>query len=223
MPVRAEIQHALIDLYESLFARFGPQHWWPGDSPTEIAIGAVLTQNTSWSNVEKAIANLRAQDALDFDALLKLGDGELAEIIRPAGYYNTKSRYLKHLANFVKTLPTGRLDDLKRLDLADARRRLLAVKGIGPETADSILLYACDMPTFVVDAYTRRVLSRHGLIEASASYDDIKRLVEDALPRETLLFNEFHALIVKLCKEHCRTTAQCARCPWEHHPHDASP
>ena len=223
MPARAEIQHALMDLYESLLARFGPQHWWPGDSPTEVAIGAVLTQNTSWTNVEKAIANLKSIGAIDFDTLLKINDEELAEIIRPAGYYNTKSRYLKHLASFVTALPNGRLDDLQQLDLAEARRQLLAVKGLGPESADSILLYACNMPTFVVDAYTRRVLSRHGLIEATASYDQIKRLFEDALPRETPLFNEFHALIVKLCKEHCRTTAQCARCPWEHHPHEASP
>jgi len=221
MPARNEILDTLMDLYESLFARYGPQHWWPADTPTEVAIGAVLTQNTAWSNVEKAIANLRAKRALDFDVLLTMPDEELAETIRPAGYFNTKAKYLKNLARFVLALPNRRLEDLQTLNLNDARRQLLGVTGVGPETADSILLYACDLPTFVVDAYTRRILSRHGLIDATASYDEIKRLIESAIPVDVSLYNEFHALIVRLCKEHCSSTAQCAQCPWEHHPHDA--
>jgi len=220
MPARNEIHDTLMDLFESLFTRYGPQDWWPADSPTEVAIGAVLTQNTSWSNVEKAITQLRAKHALDFGVLLSMTDAALAETIRPAGYYNTKAKYLKNLARFVLALPNGRLGDLKDRDLGDARSQLLSVTGIGPETADSILLYGCDLPTFVVDAYTRRVFSRHGLIDGSASYHDIKRLIEDALPPDSALYNEFHALIVTLCKDHCRSTAHCAQCPWEHHPHD---
>lgn len=191
----------LLTIYNELYAQYGPQHWWPARNRTEMMIGAVLTQNTAWSNVEKALSNLRKHAALDFKTLQKTSAEQIAEWIRPAGYFNQKSAYLLNLA----ALPAayGSLNNLFRLDTKALRRQLLAIKGIGPETADSILLYAGSRPVFVVDTYTRRLLAHHGYPkEANASYSHIAKVFTAALPTDAQLFNEYHALIVRWGKDH---------------------
>jgi endonuclease-3 related protein len=201
--------------YRLLFDRHGPQHWWPGESPFEVMVGAVLTQNTAWGNVEKAIANLKRADALGCAAMLALTDGELAELIRPAGYFNVKAARLKSLCRFLAQ--RGVAEAPERLagqdNLAAVRRDLLAVHGVGEETADSILLYALGLPSFVVDAYTRRAFARLGLLRGGERYGDIQRQFEAHLPRDLALYNEYHALIVQLGKSHCRPRPRCADCP----------
>lgn len=201
--------------YVLLAAHYGPQHWWPGDTPFEVMVGAVLTQNTAWGNVEKAIDRLRRADALGCPAILARSETELAELIRPAGFYRVKARRLGALCAFLETagvaLAPERLATLA--PLAPLRRRLLAVHGIGEETADSILLYALDLPSFVVDAYTRRVFGRLGWLTGRESYGEIRHAFMTGLPEERSLFNEYHALIVRLGKDHCRTKPRCAGCP----------
>lgn len=207
-------------MFDALLAAWGPQHWWPGDTPLEVIVGAILTQNTNWKNVERAIARLRANGMLDWRRLHAATTDELAEMIRPAGTYRVKARRLKAFVEFLFARFGGRLENMKRVAMPELRRQLLEVPGIGPETADAILLYALGRPVFVVDAYTRRVLLRHRLIDASARYDDIQRVFESALPRDVALFNEYHALLVEVGKHHCRSTARCAGCPLEGFPHD---
>ncbi|HVP12604.1 MAG TPA: endonuclease III domain-containing protein [Phycisphaerae bacterium] len=210
----------LMKFYKALHEAYGPQGWWPGDTPTEIAIGAILVQNTNWQNVEKAIARLRDAGMLNWQALYKVRMGELAELIRPAGYYQVKARRLKNLVTWLCEQHGGDLENLRALPLAELREQLLAVNGIGPETADSILLYALDRPTFVVDTYTARVTRRHGLIDGEADYYQLKSLFEDNLPDDVGLFNEYHALLVAVGKRHCRPTARCSGCPLEAFEHD---
>ncbi len=206
---------ALNDIYDRLLARFGPQHWWPGETPFEVMVGAVLTQNTAWSNVEKAIANLKGQGLLDPARLFALPPLLLAEQIRPCGYFNLKAARLHNLLSLIAGRFDGDLDRFFATPLASLRQQLLEVKGIGPETADSILLYAAGKPIFVVDAYTHRLLSRHGLIaEEEADYHQIQALFMDALPADVALFNEYHALIVRVGKEYCKKTGpRCGECP----------
>ena len=211
----------LQDFYDALLAAYGPQHWWPGETPTEVAIGAILTQNTSWKNVERAIANLRAAGALDFARLHELDAARIAELIRPAGYFNIKAGRLRNFVDWLFREQGGDLRALARRPLSEAREGLLSVSGIGRETADAILLYALGMATFVVDAYTARVLKRHRLIDGDADYEQIKELMEDALPRDEKLFNEYHALLVAVGKKHCKPTAQCTGCPLERFEHEA--
>ena len=203
----------LREVFDALFERFGSQHWWPGRTRFEMCVGAILTQNTAWKNVEKAIANLRAAGALNartlHDADLKM----LAEWIRPAGYFNVKAKRLRAFTTMLVEEFGGSLDRLFSLETDVLRRRLLAVNGIGPETADCILLYAAKRPVFVVDAYTRRFMSRHGWSSANAGYDELAEIFESALPHDKKLFNEYHALIVALGKEYCRTKARCEKCP----------
>lgn len=206
----------LRNAYRRLFDAFGPQHWWPGESPWEIVVGAVLTQNTSWNNVERAIENLRDADALDLDRLHTMPTDELAELIRPAGYYRVKARRLKNLIELIVNRFDGSLEELFALGQHRLRDELLAVNGIGPETADSIVLYAAQFPTFVVDAYTARILKRHGWIEPEADYDAIKDYFESNLVSDVRLFNEYHALLVRLGKEFCRKTPKCDECPLVH-------
>ncbi len=201
--------------YNALFARWGAQHWWPGDTRLEMMLGAVLTQNTAWTNVEKAIANLRKNNALRLEALEKASVDQLAEWIRPAGYFNQKARYIKGMVETISEEFGGSLNRLFTLDTPTLRKELLSWKGIGPETADSILLYAGKRPVFVVDAYTRRILTRHRWCDKKTSYNEIARRFTDNLPEDTGLFNEYHALIVRLAKEHCRTKPQCNGCPLE--------
>lgn len=203
----------LMDVYQRLLAAFGPQGWWPGDTPLEIMLGAVLTQNTSWKNVEKALENLRQADLLDLAALAALPTEELAEIIRPAGYYRVKAKRLKNLLAFIDERYEGSLERMFATSLSTLREELLAVSGIGPETADSIFLYAGGLPSFVVDAYTARVFKRHGWIEPEADYHAIQEHFTSGLPEEAPLFNEYHALIVEVGKRYCGKTPQCEECP----------
>jgi endonuclease-3 related protein len=213
------IRETLTGIYQSLFDFFGPQHWWPGENPFEIVTGAILTQNTGWANVEKAITNLKSAGCLNPEKLHNLETPRLAELIRPAGYYNIKAKRLK---NFIDRLFDDYHGDLKNLESINTdrlREELLTIKGIGRETADSILLYAFDRPVFVVDAYTARIMCRHGLIEPDADYEQIRELFESSLPRDTQLFNEYHALLVKVGKEFCRPKARCHHCPLNKLPH----
>jgi len=209
----------LSEIYQLLFERFGHQHWWPGDTQFEIITGAVLTQNTSWTNVEKAIANLKSADRLSPEKLYHLDISQLAELIRPAGYYNIKAKRLKSFVNWLFENYDGKLSNLQSLDTNRLRAELLAIKGVGRETADSILLYAFDRPTFVVDAYTARIVFRHGLIGPDTDYEQLRELFESSLPPDTHLFNEYHALLVRAGKEFCRPKARCTKCPLEKLPH----
>jgi endonuclease III related protein len=204
----------LLDVYERLLATFGPQRWWPGDSPFEIMVGAVLVQNTAWRNVERAIINLRVAGVVEPRALYALPPEELAELIRPAGYYRVKAKRLRNLLKFVVEEYDGSLDAMFRTNLTALREQLLAIHGIGPETADAILLYAGGLPTFVVDTYTHRVLARHGWIGYDADYHEIKDHFESALPADASLYNEYHALLVRVGKDFCKRTApKCDTCP----------
>lgn len=199
--------------YRALFSAFGPRHWWPARTRMEMIAGAILTQNTAWTNVEKAIRRLRAERALTPRALHDTGLGQLAEWIRPAGYFNVKARRLRAFTSMLERDFGGSLRRLFALDTKALRRALLDVKGIGPETADSILLYAAQRPVFVVDAYTRRFLVRHGWLETKATYEQTARLFHDRLPEEARLFNEYHALVVELGKRYCRARPRCGECP----------
>jgi len=204
----------LLQAYERLLTAFGPQHWWPGDSPFEIMVGAVLVQNTAWRNVERAIANLRDAGVMEPHSLYSLPPEELAELIRPAGYFQVKTRRLRNLLKFVIDEYNGSLDDMFSTSVGTLREQLLTIHGIGPETADAILLYAGGLPTFVVDTYTHRVLARHGWIDYDADYHHIKDTVESALPADAPLYNEYHALLVRVGKEYCRRSApKCDTCP----------
>ncbi len=211
---------SLRAFYEAMLRAYGPQGWWPGRTRTEIVVGAVLTQNTNWANVEKAIARLEAAGLLDWAALRDVPTPRLAECIRPAGCYNVKAARLKNFVNWLWEGHGGHFDGLLERGLAELREELLSIRGIGRETADSILLYALEKPTFVVDAYTARILGRHRLIDEAATYEEIKAIFEDALPADMRLFNEYHALVVAVGKRHCRPTAKCEHCPLAEFPHD---
>jgi endonuclease-3 related protein len=213
------IAEQLTEIYQLLFDRFGPQHWWPGETQFEIITGAILTQNTNWANVEKAITNLKSADLLTPEKLYRLDMSELAEFIRPAGYYNIKAKRLKSFLSWFFQNYDGQLANLETLDTDHLRAELLAVNGIGPETADSILLYAFSKPVFVVDAYTARVAVRHGLIDPEADYEQLRDLFQSNLPQDVQLFNEYHALLVRLGKDFCRPKARCSGCPLEKLPH----
>lgn len=201
------------DIHTRLFDHFGPQHWWPGETPFEIMLGAVLTQNTSWRNVSMVIEALRQDGLLSFEALEALPLEVLAEKIRPSGYYNQKAKRLKGLFAAIRE-DSGSLEDFFNQDTHTLREKLLGVKGVGPETADSITLYAAGKPVFVVDAYTYRILLRHDLIGEDAGYEDIQDLFLGKLPAEVQLFNEYHALLVRLGKEYCKkSNPLCDTCP----------
>ena len=204
---------SLRQVYDILFGAYGPQGWWPGDSPFEIMVGAILVQNTAWKNVEKAIRNLVEAALLEPHALAAVDPEELQELIRPAGYYRLKTKRLLHLVRFVVERYDGDLDAMFSTGLGTLREELLALNGIGPETADSILLYAGELPTFVVDTYTHRVLARHGWIDFEAGYYEIKDAFEGQLPQDVALFNEYHALLVRVGHLHCRKTPKCEGCP----------
>lgn len=204
----------LSEVFERLLAEFGLQYWWPGDSPLEVMVGAVLVQNTAWKNVERAIANLRDEGLMEPNALFALPAEELAQLIRPAGYFQVKAKRLRNLLKFVIEEFDGSLEAMFGRDLSTLREQLLGIHGIGPETADAILLYAGKRPTFVVDTYTHRVLARHGWIGYEADYHEIKDYFESSLPADAALYNEYHALLVRVGKEHCRKTEpKCEECP----------
>ena len=203
----------LLKMYELLNGYFGDLHWWPADDPFEVMVGAILTQNTAWKNVEKAIQALRESRLLTPAALSSIPEDELARIIRPSGYYHLKAGRLKAFVRFMMMEYSGNVEAMKVEDLTLLRDKLLGVKGIGPETADSILLYACQKPVFISDAYTRRILLRHGMIGNDADYHSIQALFMDHLQPDVALFNRYHALIVNTGKTFCRRTAECAACP----------
>jgi endonuclease-3 related protein len=203
-----------MEAYERMLAKFGPQRWWPGDSPFEIMVGAVLVQNTAWRNVEQAINNLRDAGVMEPHALYNVPPEELAELIRPAGYYQLKTKRLRNLLRFLVEEHDGSLESMFSIGLPSLREQLLAINGIGPETADAILLYAGGLPTFVVDTYSHRILARHGWLDYDASYDDIKDYFESTLPEDAALYNEYHALLVRVGKDYCKRTApNCEACP----------
>lgn len=214
--------HTLINLsemYDILFYCFGPQHWWPGETVLEIIVGAVLTQNTNWKNVEKAISNLKKRGILSVSALNSISQTELSNEIRPAGYFNLKAKRLKNLIAFINDYYSSDISLMAQDRTDRLRESLLSVSGIGPETADSILLYAFNRPIFVIDAYTYRILKRHDIVDGEISYYDLQSLFMDNLPPDPSLFNEFHALLVKTGKEYCKKTPDCVHCPlfdWGH-------
>jgi len=203
----------LLTIYNRLYKEFGPRHWWPADTPFEVIVGAILTQNTAWSNVEKAITNLKKKKLLDPLSLSRSKDNRLASLIRPAGYYNIKTKRLKNFLTFLLKEFDGNLKKAFSLPAGHLRERLLGINGIGPETADSIMLYAAKKPVFVVDAYTKRVLSRHNIIKQDATYEKTQSIFMENLPKDIRLFNEYHALIVQLCKVYCKKKPICRSCP----------
>ena len=208
----AQTTQALTDVYDRLFDRYGPQHWWPGETPFEVIIGAILTQSTAWTNVEKAIANLKSAGALDPEFLHSISIDKLATLIRPSGYYNAKAAKLKTFVEWLTRDYGGSLDRLFELDTSDLRKELLSIHGIGPETADSILLYAAHRPIFVIDAYTKRIIGRLGLAPSSDSYEAFQQLFMDNLPQDEGMSNEYHALLVRHGKDVCRKTPKCDGC-----------
>jgi endonuclease-3 related protein len=207
------IDEYLQKMYEVLEGHFGNLYWWPGETPFEIAVGAILTQNTNWKNVERAIDQLKSHGLLSPEALLKTSDDLVAEHVRPSGYYKVKTRRLKAFLHFLKKEYAGSMDRMFETDLWTLRDRLLSVNGIGEETADSILLYAGNKPIFVVDGYTRRILERHGIIGNDWSYGRIQKLYMINLPKSTILYNQYHALLVSTGKHYCKKTFLCTDCP----------
>ena len=199
--------------FQALFAAHGPQKWWPGRTRFEIIVGAILTQNTSWSNVERAIRNLRGARLLSPKAIRQVPCRRLAQLLRPSGYFRQKTKTLKSFVEFLYASYAGSLARLCKAPALVLREQLLDLRGIGPETADCILLYAGKHPIFVVDSYTRRILERHGLVRPKLAYDEIRKLFESALPADQAIFNEFHALIVNVGKNYCRPDhPRCSQC-----------
>ncbi len=202
------------EVFERLLDQLGPQQWWPGESPFEVMVGAVLVQNTAWKNVERAISHLRDADALEPQRLAAMGLEELQELIRPAGYFRIKSKRLRNLLALVNDRYGGSLEAMRNADPCDLREQLLAVNGIGPETADSILLYSLEMPMFVVDAYTHRIFARHGWSGYRADYHQLQEEITSQLPKEVSVYNELHALLVNIGHHYCRKrNPECENCP----------
>ena len=216
----------LQDMYRAMHARFGHQGWWPGRTPLEICVGAILTQNTNWTNVAKAIANLKNAGKLDLPALHALSLDPLAELIRPAGYFNIKAKRIKNFVSRVMDSFAGDLEAFFARPVSSLREDLLSINGIGRETADSMILYAAGKPTFVVDTYTYRILLRHFLIAREDDYESIKELMESSLPPDAdgrpdaALYNDYHAQLVAVGKQYCRPAAKCEGCPLAEFPHE---
>lgn len=202
---------ALDDIYQSLFSHYGDLQWWPADTPYEVMAGAILTQNTAWSNVEKAIA--RFEGELTPERVLELPLEALQELIRPAGFYKQKSSYLRALTAWFKRYDCS-VERIQKLSMKELRRELLEIRGVGNETADSILLYAFNFPSFVVDAYTMRLFKRYPL-DAGKTYSEVKNFIEERIPPDAAMYNRFHALIVQNGKTHCKKKALCEGCPLE--------
>lgn len=209
----AVTQKILMAGFDRMHSRFGPRGWWPGDTPFEVMVGAILTQNTNWKNVEQAIANLKKARLLDPKKILAISPSRLASLIRPAGYFRVKTSRLRNFVKFYVDAYKGSVKLMKARPAAALREELLFVNGIGPETADSIILYALGEPVFVIDAYTKRILSRHGLCAEDDGYDELQELFTDRLDADAQLFNEYHALIVETGKAHCRKKPLCDECP----------
>ena len=210
-----------MTIYQKLYKTYGPRHWWPGETSFEVMVGAILTQNTSWGNVEKAILKLEGKGVLNPKGIHHLKKSQLASLIKSSGYYRIKADRLKSFMGFLFEEYGGDIKKMGRERLEELRGKLLQVKGIGPETADSILLYGLKKPIFVVDAYTKRILSRHGVISEKASYDDVQKLFMEHLPHDEKIFNEYHALLVHLGKNLCKKIPQCNICPLKGIAHSA--
>ena len=203
----------LLQVYKRLYHHYGDLHWWPGDTPLEISVGAILTQNTAWTNVEKAIARLKENRSLSVNALTRLSHRRLASLIKAAGYFNVKSRRLKNFISFLQNRYGGSLKKMFHRETNRLREELLSVNGTGPETADSILLYAGEKPIFVIDAYTKRIFSRHGVMAYDKSYDEFQQLFMKSLPADVALYNQYHAMLVNIGKDFCRSRPRCDSCP----------
>jgi endonuclease III related protein len=212
--VKAQLNHKqLLTVYQRLLDAYGAQAWWPADSTFEVIVGAVLTQNTAWINVERAIINLKHADSLTLESILALSDEALAQLIRPSGYFNIKTKRLKNLCQWIDE--NGGMSKLDGVDTGTLRISLLQVNGVGPETADDILLYAFERPVFVIDTYTRRLFSRLGLIKGTEPYEELRQKFETELETDVSLFNQYHALIVRHAKEKCLKTSDCSHCQVE--------
>lgn len=204
----------LLEVYRRMLERLGRQHWWPADTPFEVCVGAILTQNTNWRNVEKAISNLKDSGLLRPDAIASIKEERLQELIRPSGFYRQKAKRLKRFCEWL--VGVGGIDSLREWETERLREELLSIPGIGPETADSILLYAFDRPVFVVDAYTYRIFVRHGLVDEDVGYDELQELFMRNLPPDVDMFKEYHALLVEVGKRFCkRRKPDCGGCPLE--------
>jgi endonuclease III related protein len=213
-PITAQkITKQIYQIYQKLYNHYGPQFWWPGESPLEVVVGAVLTQNTAWHNVEKAISNIKAKKNLSIKQLTCLPVAELAQLIKPSGFYHIKAQRLHNLLSFLTKNYPSSLAKMNNIPTERLRTDLLSVKGVGEETADSILLYAFAKPVFVVDAYTKRIFSRHKFFPYDTDYSAIQKLFTDNLPKRIKIYNEYHALIVRLAKEYCKKIPNCSNCP----------
>ena len=201
------------EIYQVLYHHFGPQHWWPGETALEVVVGAVLTQNTNWKNVEKAIYQLKKDNCLSIDALYSVSVDHLASLIKPAGYFNVKARRLKNVVGFIHDRYDSSILKMKKQPVDILMSELLSINGVGPETADSILLYALEKTAFVVDAYTKRFMMRHNLVADAADYHGIQEVFVSAIGHDQKIYNEYHALIVRLGKDYCKTTPLCEKCP----------
>ena len=221
--MNASSDKQLFTIHQILSNHFGPQHWWPADSPFEVVVGTILTQNTAWTNVELAIQNLKQADKLSLEKLVEIPIERLEELIRPSGFFRQKALRLQSLAKHLVNDWQSNLTDFCSGPLDDARARLLARPGIGPETADSILLYAANRPSFVVDAYTRRTFGRIGFLHGQETYDEIRLMFMQNLPEQAELYNEYHAQIVQLAKTFCRKNKTlCSECPLNEDCHFAT-
>jgi endonuclease-3 related protein len=202
------------EFYNKLYKHFGQQGWWPGDSKLEIVLGAILTQNTAWSNVVSALNNIKNAGTLSLEYLRKTDKDSLALLIRPAGYFNQKTERVKGFIKFLDENYDGHLENLLSIDMPEIRTILLSIKGIGPETADDIILYAAEKPVFVIDAYTKRIISRHLLCKADVSYYDLQNIIEAEVPRKVKIYKEYHGLFVVLAKKFCfKKNPGCDKCP----------
>ncbi len=213
MVLKTQTNQKLMEMFSLLFDHYGPRNWWPAETELEMMVGAILTQNTNWKNVEKAIENLKRSNTISLKNLSSISISELAQKIRPAGYYNIKAKRLKNLISFIVNHYNGNMKKLLEDETQALRQGLLSVNGIGPETADSIILYAANRPVFVIDAYTHRILNRHDMTEDQSTYQELQELFMDNLPEDSSLFNEFHALIVETGKDFCKKKPLCEGCP----------
>ena len=213
--------HDLMGMYDAMYGALGPRDWWPGRTKFEVCVGAILTQNTAWRNVKRAIANLRAAGSLNPAAIHRLDTGGLARLIVPSGYYNVKAKRLKNFVGMLMEEYEGSLPRLLGLPVSELREKLLSVNGIGRETADSIILYAAGKPIFVVDAYTRRIGGRHGLFPPDSDYETMRAYFTERLPEDAALFNEYHALIVAVGNRYCGREPDCGECPLRIYPEPA--
>ncbi len=211
-----ENSRKIREFYHVLYQTYGPQNWWPAESKFECIIGTILTQNTSWNNAEKAISNLKNCINLTIEGIDSLSHERLSGLIRPAGYFNIKSKRIKNFIRFLVEEFSGNIDRMFETETRDLREKLLGISGIGPETADSILLYAGEKPVFVIDSYTYRIMSRHMIIPEDSVYPEMQELFMKSLEEDSSVFNEYHALIVALAKKHCRKKPQCEGCPLEY-------